>query len=594
MPDIAVDISGAGSTDLNALRRSIIGEGFTSSQADKIVADIAGKSGGKVASPSSVSHSQTSSQKVYPPGLEGNLASSMDKLHAMQAQMNPLMDALLGETQATGMATITAINKGAEAQGLLYATEAEKQARQLAVDEKLASVFNNDINNPDSVVIDQLARWDQANRAVQEQRPAIDHLTSINPIADPVRWLFAQIQLSSAVPQYNAAVTKREAASQEIATRNQLQASQRSLTPAITLDNIRQEALAKTNLAAAQAVINSAKVKEATINMTMQIGQDKLRMAGLDVSTDMEMMRLYMAKMGFSAQDSLKEDQQFELDRANQVLTTYGAPPVHSYRELKMLPKPVQDILSSANPNLASPSQAIIAIKELDTIRAIRANSSAAAQVISDILQEAEQVRKKDKNAQFDKRPENAKLQDDIDAVVKQWTAENRKAEMNNASSKNPYKMKATAYAKAPSLANNPIAQFVNTEGQNMPQLGEKEILSYGIAQIKNGVPADKVVADTVEFFREGGKFQYDTQHLGVLGFDPLEYNGVQKYPIGQNLYGTWDQLLRNKPALDRPVDALDPVSVKHFYVSTISQKASSTNPVGFPLLSTIAGKDGQ
>ena len=115
------------------------------------------------------------------------------------------------------------------------------------------------------------------------------------------------------------------------------------------------------------------------------------------------------------------------------------------------------------------------------------------------------------------------------------------------------------------------MAQWATETATTMPpeSIKEKEILAYATAQIKAGKNPDQVAMDVAEFFSKGYEYQFQARGLGTLGFDPRTYNKQIYYGIGSNVFGFFSRAFGGAPAVERPINLMNPTSVKQFLIET-------------------------
>jgi hypothetical protein len=476
------------------------------------------------------------------------------------------------DAEAAATATKGAVGKKLEGETAGIAAAAQRESQELTRDRNMLALFGLDPGQQNSQLINALAAEAQERDKIAALKPAIDQLMAINPLANPVKWLAAQFQLGGLVPQHNAAVQNRDRLMGEVANKYALAKQAQTMTPAVTLDTIQREAIAKTKMAEAVAQANSAKVDLENINARARFLGEKMQWIGQSVAFDNAAYRTALESLGIAKDEEAKKSEQAQLDRINLVRLKYGAPPVLNWKQFNALPADQKEALLNANPQASSPGEALRNLVTFGDVHALQrqpGNTAMADQALA--IRDA--VQQKVAAAMLAKP--GAKELDVYTAEVNKQYAEWRKevagGDMTKASANNPYRINVEQAAKNPQLANNEMAKWAAETAKTMgaDNVREKEILAYATAQVKAGKPVDAIAADVAEFFSKGYEYQFQARGLGTLGFDPRTYNKQIHYGIGSNVFGFFSRTFGGAPAVERPIDLMNPTSVKQFLIET-------------------------
>lgn len=482
---------------------------------------------------------------VMDPALQASMVGAYNDYSTDSGKMMDMLQAMGVQLATAGQQMKGGIEARAEAEAAGANAAASRETDVMNRDNKLLDVFNINPNNPGSALIDGMDQFTQQDQVANKLKPQVDALMAINPMTDPLTWVAAQVQLTSLVPQYNAAIQNRDRAAGTIATRQQLDAQQKTLTPASTIETIQNEKASKVALAQAQATIDKSKVDQDMMNTNIRYMQDGLAVAGNKFQASVGINRMMLDKVGITANNSLKTDEQKILDNANVIRLGLGQPPLQSVSELKSLPKDQQDFLINTSPQAMDPGAAASYIYASNGRAALRQNSPVMEGVIGNMVDRASQIVAANLpvwRSQGMKQEEMQKKA--FSEVYNEWYTQTSSGDMTKTSVDNPYRMRPQIYAMAPGLEDNSIAKFVRGEGKNLPTLqnsgGEREVMAYAVSQVNSGRDADAVAADMYNYFKLGGDAQRKQMGLSTLGFDPRtqQMRGGKKLNTPEISYG--------------------------------------------------------
>lgn len=459
--------------------------------------------------------------KSADPGLQGAMVQATQ-------QFNGIADNNLQMLQAMGVQSATAGEqlKGgidakttAEAAGATAAASREMDLNNR--DTKLLDAFNLNPDNPGNMLVDSMDKMTMASQTADHLKPQVDQLMAVNPLTDPVAWVAAQFQLSSLVPQYNAAIQNRDRASGELAVRQQLDSQQKSLTPASTIETIQNERAAKIAMSQAQGTIDKAKIDQDMISTKVRYLNEELSVAGTKAQLSMSQNRMMLDTWGYHQEDGAKADQQKMLDNANMILLGLGQAPLTGVTMLKGLNKDDQEFLTLSNPQAMDPGKALAFIARSGGQATLRAKSPVMAGVVSQMMQDGGNVAAASYPAWKSQGMSDKQMQEKaFNQVYNNYRDVIATGDMTRAAPDNPYRMKPIIYATAPGLEDNSIAKFV-VQNKNLPVLGEREIMANAVSQVNSGRSPRDVANDVTQFVSLGMRNQNRQMGLATLGFDP-------------------------------------------------------------------------
>lgn len=517
----------------------------------------------------------TWSGKSYDPATKVDLNSSMDKYNQTMSAMPGVM-ASLGldmdvASQDARDATVAATSANVDATKAAGQREIEK----LNSNNQLNSIFNINPADRSNALIDSMTKFETEQHKADQMKPAVDALMSINPLANPVKWLAAQFQLGSLVPQYNATIQNRDSAADQIKTRQQLDAQQQQLVNPVTLDTIQADMRAKAELQQASGAFNLAKIDMENINFKAKQLSEQMAWNMQGVQVGQANMRLFADNLGVRADQAIKASDQAQLDKINVTRMSLGAPAIPTMQQFNRLPKDQQETLLNAATDTMDVGKSVNLVREMGTISTLQTKAGTTA--MGDLIGKIAASVDPDIRQRLSLNPslkQGEVWTSSVNARVKQWQDQVSSGDMTQASNDNPYKMNAVIYAKAPGLENNSLAKFVNGEGKNLPQIGEKEILANAIGQVKAGRDPKAVAQDVEDYFIIGNKYQFQSTGMGTLGFDPrtrVPLRGGMKevsYGVGQNIFGWTDRVFGDKRPNEVPVQLMSAPSVQNFLVT--------------------------
>lgn len=542
--------------------------------------------------------STTVSQKEYTPEGKAGVLGAMDMVRQMFQQALGLQSETIGNQITSTEAAKGALDTQAAAttrkSSALAQIENTKEGRQ----RQAAAFIGADMERTDS----RLSMYNQqiavADQMLNNLYPEIDKAKQADPTRDILGWIGAQLTLRQLEPQAQDLQARKDAAIQSALRIQAIAANQAQIQPAVLAGQRIQVVQAETDLAASHATLAKTELddklasrKLAGIATQLQYGTISLEMAQRQAE-----MAAKTTSTSYGTTDRAGKDVETLL--LSQVATgakMVGMTPPASVAALKLMPADVRARLqllgSQQVPKLGgSLGEAIENIKVLGANNHLRTTMPEAAAFLDIAQSEAKKIyqQKAASDPAFMKLKEEEKERQAYDAVQKQWREQYAATSADNLPEGNPYKMNAEMYAKAPSLANNKIAKYVNELLAADPRavITDKTVIKYASGQVAAGKPTDMVSKDLTDFYRVGHLNQAQLMGLAYFGIDVQDPKkpGVVTHRVATSNIRTSGAFgsLSAGPELDM----LKPVEVLNYLVSEQMNRAGGDNmsPGSMPL----------
>lgn len=238
-------------------------------------------------------------------GLLGQLTGT-----AQQRQQNVVSQLETMNADTAAMQNMMAVNTQEAA--AVAQTSADLATRAAAVEYTRAKTMENaqavlglnpdDVNNELST---SMAAYTAAEDARKTSRQQFDKLSQISLLDNPLGWLAAQLQLPQVAAENNAAVDTRDAAAENIATRQRLLTAHRSAVTANTAASIQQINLdkAQNELAAARIKIREAEIQNSSAIAGRKLQAYQLSDKLFDIESDLVGKKLQIGQYMMSMQE---------------------------------------------------------------------------------------------------------------------------------------------------------------------------------------------------------------------------------------------------------------------------------------------------
>ena len=180
-----------------------------------------------------------------------NVTTQLNTMNAETALMQNMMD--VNAQEAAQVAQI-ASEQAKQAAAIQYT-----QNKVLENAQTVIGLNPDDINNELNA---SMAAYNQAETERKAVRQQVDKLSQISLLDNPLGWIAAQLQLPQVAAQNNALVDQRDAAAENITTRQRLLTAHRSAVTANTADSIKELKIAEADnqLKAAQIKLREAQI----------------------------------------------------------------------------------------------------------------------------------------------------------------------------------------------------------------------------------------------------------------------------------------------------------------------------------------------
>lgn len=191
------------------------------------------------------------------------IAGQVQQMNADTAAMQNLMTVNQEEAAQVAQA-------GVDIAGKTAAVEYTRN-KTLENAQNILGLNPDDLNNQ---LVQSMAAYNTAETDRQQTRKQFDQLSQISLLDNPLGWIAAQLQLPQVAAQNNALVDARDAAAENLATRQRLLTAQKSAVVANTAEAIKDIRTAEAENALAAARI---KLREAEIENSSKIAGRKLQ-----------------------------------------------------------------------------------------------------------------------------------------------------------------------------------------------------------------------------------------------------------------------------------------------------------------------------
>ena len=207
-----------------------------------------------------------------------NVVSQLEAMNADTAAMQSMMDVNVQEA-AQVAETSSELAKRAAAVDYTRAKTLENAQATLGLDP-------DDVNNQ---LATSMAEYNAAEDARKVSRQQFDKLSQISLLDNPLGWIAAQLQLPQVAAQNNALVDTRDAAAENIATRQRLLTAHRSAVTANTAATVQQINLDKADneLAAARIKLREAEIQNSSIIAGRKLQAFQLSDKLFDIESDL-------------------------------------------------------------------------------------------------------------------------------------------------------------------------------------------------------------------------------------------------------------------------------------------------------------------
>jgi hypothetical protein len=208
------------------------------------------------------------------------------------------------QSQLQATATIGA----AKATGAVAVMNAEIIAAEQAQHQQLLQAVGLDINDPNSMLNEELRREQTVRREREALDQRITEMESVNFFQNPLQFLMVQSELQQSVAKYNNLARTENRATSEIARMQSLATTIRSITPAKTADLLRARAVQE-----AEQVRQSAEATAAQISAQNAAGHAKAMLDAYTLRRNLFSDILQMTQVEESMADRRQrmEDQNF-------------------------------------------------------------------------------------------------------------------------------------------------------------------------------------------------------------------------------------------------------------------------------------------
>jgi hypothetical protein len=506
--------------------------------------------------------------------LTGTTDARTKAIEAEAARMTIETDALQQSLQLN----VDDARKVSDAAAQIAADKAQTTYVQNKALQEAATIYGMNATESNFVAAQRMAEYTAAEEERKVARAEFDRLSSVGLLDNPLGYIFAQLQLPQAAARNNAIVAKRDAAADDIATRQQLAASQKAVTTASTANSVRATQLAEAENArlAAEIQLRQAQAENSSKISGQRLEAFRLRDKAFDVQGDMfsKALSVQQFQMNFESLQIQREQAKLAAEERAARLRTEAAGKEAERQQMmeldtnfasiskflgmsvpmnvtvwKALPnqKQKQAWLTAAQTgtigtDLLTSLQFVSTVGNTAVMQQTNPGVGVAVQGFTQALANAE--------ATIARKPENAKLklQERLDLATDEYTKliiDSAKLPTTKQTLTapqfdtlfNPYKAQHKVLMTDPTLVNNAVTKAMQaaTVGADVAQLPnipadlEQKALQSIILRVRNReLGPDDAAKDIVQYFSKAAKNNYDLYQYTSFGL-PAQSNYVAR-----------------------------------------------------------------
>lgn len=231
---------------------------------------------------------QTANQRA------SGIANEVNRMNQETAAMQSVMQ---DNVAATAKVADEAANIARQEAAVIYQQDQVKQQAQV--------VLGMDPENMENELIKSMGEYDFAEAERKRTRQQFEQLSSIQFLDNPIAYVMAQLQMPAVAARNNELVALRDSATENIQTRQQLLAAQKSTVTANTADQVKQINLAK---AANNRKLADIQLKEAELENASKLAGRRLQAFQLsdkiyDVQSDLINKQLQIGQYMMSLEE---------------------------------------------------------------------------------------------------------------------------------------------------------------------------------------------------------------------------------------------------------------------------------------------------
>lgn len=547
-----------------------------------------------------------------------NASKAGDDLISLMKQALNMHQDIIGEEIDQNTQIAGALDRMAKGAQTVSQVNAEAENKQDANKRAKTQFFGLNTDSEDSRVSrynKQLAVADQLLSAVL---PEIAKVQDINPATDPMGWLVGQFKLRALSPKMDTALKMKQAALSSISQLQQITKDQISLEPAYLEDQRQRLIEASVDRENAQLTIKKAELDERlrtkrlnTLAHEITLGKTTLEVARWEADRIVneqhrqeaaEERKLRVQQFNedradrkaareevTAAKEKQRQDEEAELGIYRIGAAQFGIEPPNTLSAVKMMPPAMQQILRGTGStlrygnSLGDSVNNILAVKALGSVVKNNPVLEGFLRRVDVLSKTAEQeaLRKPGAADQWKKMKPEERRAAAVDLVADKWKTELATTSVDRLSADNPFGVDAVAYAQAPGLTDNHFAKYVQNRRASDAQadINVKDIVKYGVDEIKAGRPAKKVLDDLHTFLTAGHRHRQELLSLSALNIGSVIKSGVdmtKRLEIDSNeWYGSVGSFQFGSQ--QRPTDLLNKAELQYLILMLAAK------PVGQP-----------
>lgn len=583
-------------TDLDKLGRVVSRKSTAAEMNPKnIVADMNRYPGAGINdTPQSVARDMNNLRTGALPLPTSTRVSTTSKVSPVDAQLNTQLQALLDATsgavtdlkvldeanrKAGAVHANAAMDYGSASQASIGATT-EAAVRTAQQKQDISKAYSFSINDPNSSVIDAIARVQDAHNVKNMLQPELARMAQTTFLDNPVQWIQDYFQAPKIVAAWHAADMQEKTNTQYQAEIEARVNAHDRLDPAMLTDVLAQKGAADQKMAAAEAIGKAAAALTATNALSAQMKMKEIDATQTGLQGLSIVARESAIKTQLSQSDKAAQDEEAKLANVNIIRNAAGMPAMlmTDWKGLSPAERAVYET-SGAVSGARYGDTLAKSVNLLTTMGATNSIARTDPAVTRFIVEqrnsdEAKAVRLElSKDLQFQKMSLANQDLAVLDRLYDNQEKAGRSPQSENSELKstNPYKFKLENALLTPELVNNPVTAMVKTisdaHGVNGKPPTDLELRDQiYAAAVREGPKAVPALAQQLsQFYMVGLQKQLERTGALRVGYKP---------PVG---YGVmhWNA--------DKGVQMASPSEIEHAITSYLARKAYEETSIQLP-----------
>jgi hypothetical protein len=460
------------------------------------------------------------------------LSGLLQQFGGAQQQFGSLLDAMLGQQQASAATQKAAQKQEADAKGQKISANTDAAVAQEAQRNAILSQSGGNLLDPSSRVAQANRTYGEAAAAEDQLTAQMQQLSQTSMFDNPAQWFMDQIKLNAVSKQWEVVAQRKAAAAQTLSQVQIAARAQMELNPAAVKDAMLRASQADIIATKAKADADAAVIDMDVRNQTINAAKVKLSLQGESLGRAIQLVGMQQEDLRWHEQQALRRGAESKdapkVARINQMLVKFGKPAITSLEELKLLGKDAEELVPVLLNNEGSMGkdigQVLFAANALGAFPYLDAKQPGLAGTLREVQAKAQEWLRLngkpggDAERETAKMSPNQKLEYAANKVWEGWRADAAKRTFDQLPKENPWKLKLEAAAQSKELENNIFAKYVLDRSKSgATELRERDLLQFAAASTE---PSAKVAQQLQEFYQKGWQYQAELMGVGLAGLD--------------------------------------------------------------------------